>query len=175
MSEVDTVTQKRTRKKANEGTPMIDSDVLSVKTDIALIQRDIKRIEIVFKKVDSAIEQMSEILQTIAVQENILENNEKRVNSLEEKLNKQIEFEADFRKEVNAKLEDMRNYAQIERERRHKEVLRSIEDLNRSLSDKLSQQDKRVQALENWRWYILGIGAVLFFILNKLPWASFFG
>lgn len=189
MSITEKPTQRRTRKKPVENSlitsntmtpePVITSnnvpDMTSVKTDIALIQRDIRQIEQVFKKVDNAIEQMSEILQTIAVQENILENNEKRVNSLEEKITKQAEFEADFRKEVSTKLEDMRNYAQIERERRHKEVLRSIDELNKSLSEKLSQQDKRIQALENWRWYILGIGAVLLFILNQLPWSSFFG
>jgi len=43
------------------------------------------------------------------------------------------------------------------------------------MSEKLETQDKRIQALENWRWYILGIGAVLLFIINKLPWAIFFG
>jgi hypothetical protein len=43
------------------------------------------------------------------------------------------------------------------------------------MSEKLEKQDARIQALENWRWYILGIGAVLLFILNKIPWALLFG
>lgn len=168
----ESTNQKTVRRKENK--TMTNADMISVKTDIALIKKDIQQIEHVFKKVDDAIGQMTEILQTIAVQEKILENNEKRINSLEEKIIRHSEIEADFRKEVSAKLEDMRNHAQVERERRHKEVLKSIEDMNKSLGEKLNRQDKRIQDLENWRWYILGIGAVIVFILNQVSWTSFF-
>jgi predicted RNase H-like nuclease (RuvC/YqgF family) len=118
---------------------------------------------------------MSEILKTIAVQENILENNEKRVTSLEETIKKRNDEEEQFRKEFARKLDDMKETSQKERERHHRELLDSIENLNKSVNDKLDNQDKRIQSLENWRWYLLGIGAVLLFIVNKLPWESFFG
>ena len=154
---------------------MGDNEINSLKTDIALIQKDVKQIETVFRKVDNAVCQMTEILKTIAVQENILENNEKRVTTLEETIKKHNEEEVQFRKEFTIKLDDMKETSQKERERHHRELLDSIENLNKSMSEKLATQDKRIQALENWRWYILGIGAVLLFILNKLPWAIFFG
>jgi murein L,D-transpeptidase YafK len=154
---------------------MTDNEISSLKTDIALIQKDVKQIERVFTKVDNAVEQMSEILKTIAVQENILENNEKRVTSLEETIKKRNDEEEQFRKEFTRKLDDMKETSQKERERHHRELLDSIENLNKSVNDKLDNQDKRIQSLENWRWYILGIGAVLLFIINKLPWESFFG
>jgi predicted RNase H-like nuclease (RuvC/YqgF family) len=154
---------------------MTDNEINSLKTDIALIQKDVKQIEHVFKKVDNAVGQMSEILKTIAVQENILENNERRVLVLEETIKKHNDEEEKFRKEFTQKFEDMKETSQKERERRHRELLESIENLNKNMSEKLEKQDKRIQALENWRWYILGIGAVLLFILNKLPWAVLFG
>lgn len=154
---------------------MGDNEINTLKTDIALIQKDIKQIETVFKKVDNAVGQMSEILKTIAVQENILENNERRVSVLEETIKRHNEEEEQFRKELTNKFDDMKETAQKERERRHREVLDSIENLNKNMSEKLEKQDKRIQALENWRWYILGIGAVLLLILNKMPWPTFFG
>jgi DNA repair ATPase RecN len=154
---------------------MVDNEINSLKTDIALIQKDIKQIEYVFTKIDSAVGQMSEILKTIAVQENILENNEKRVTTLEETIKKHNDEEVQFRKELTTKFDDMKETSQKERERHHRELLDSIENMNRNMSEKLETQDKRIQALENWRWYILGIGAVLLFIINKLPWAIFFG
>jgi hypothetical protein len=154
---------------------MTDNEMNTLKTDIALIQKDVKQIERVFQKVDHAVEQMAEIHKALAVQENILENNEKRITTVEDKLIKHNTDELEFRKELNQKLEDMRTNAQIERERRHKELLESIEKLNKSMSEKLDKQDKRISALENWRWYLLGIGAVLLFILNKIPWAALFG
>jgi hypothetical protein len=155
--------------------PMTDNEINSLKTDIALIQKDVKQIETVFRKVDNAVCQMTEILKTIAVQENILENNEKRVTTLEETIKKHNDEEVQFRKELTTKFDDMKETSQKERERHHRELLDSIENMNRNMSEKLETQDKRIQALENWRWYILGIGAVLLFIINKLPWAIFFG
>lgn len=154
---------------------MGDNEINSLKTDIALIQKDIGQIERVFNKVDNAVEQMSEILKTIAVQENILENNEKRVSELEITLKKYAADEEHFRKELTQKFDDMKETSQKERERRHRELLESIENLNKSMNEKLDMQNKRIQALENWRWYILGVGAVLLFILNKIPWAILFG
>lgn len=154
---------------------MGDNEINSLKTDIALIQKDVKQIERVFMKVDNAVEQMSDILKTIAVQENILENNDRRIGALEESIKKHTEQEEAFRKEFNRKFEEMKETEQRERERRHRELLDSIENLNKSMSEKLEKQDKRIQALENWRWYLIGIGVVVLLILNKIPWASFFG
>ena len=154
---------------------MTDNEINSLKTDIALIQKDVKQIETVFKKVDNAVGQMSEILKTVAVQENILENNERRFSFLEESLKKSAEEEENFRKDFNRKFEDMKESTQKERERRHKELLDSIEKLNSSMTEKLEKQDERIQTLENWRWYLLGIGVVVLIILNKIPWAVLFG
>jgi DNA repair ATPase RecN len=156
------------------GNQMNDSETNSIKTDIALIKKDVKQIERVFQKIDDAVMQMTNVIKNIAVQENILQNNEKRIASLEEKSMKNTQDELDFRKELNQKLEDMKNVSDHERDRRHKEVLDAINKSNQKLSDKLDHQDKRINSLENWRWYILGIGAVIIFILSKFPFSSFF-
>ncbi len=154
---------------------MTDNEINSLKTDIALIQKDVKQIERVFQKVDNAVEQMSEIFKTMAVQEMVLENTDKRVSNIEENFKKHNEEEEAFRKELNLKLADIKDTAQRERQARHTELLASIQNLNDNLSEKLDQQDQRIKTLENWRWYILGIGVVIVFILNKLPWAVLFG
>jgi hypothetical protein len=154
---------------------MTDNEINNLKTDIALIQKDVKQIERVFKKVDDAVGQMSEIFKTMAVQEMVLENTEKKIQSAEDTFKKHNEEVEAFRKEMNLKLEDIKDTAQKERQARHVELLASIENLNKNISEKLDKQDKRIQALENWRWYLLGIAAVFLFVLNKLPWAVLFG
>ena len=153
---------------------MTDNEVNTLKTDIALIQRDVKQIEIVFQKVDNAVSQMSDIHKSLAVQENILEHNEKRLDTLEEKLIKHTEESVEFQKELNIKIEDMKVTAQVERERRHKELMESIEKLNGSVSSKIEKQDERITALENWRWYIIGASAVIIFVITLVPWGTFF-
>ena len=153
---------------------MTDNEINNLKTDIALIQKDVKQIERVFKKVDDAVGQMSEIFKTIAVQEMVLENAEKRIFTAEESFKKNILDEETFRKELNLKLEDMKDTANRDRDRRHRELLDSIENLNKNMGEKLDKQDKRIQTLENWRWYVLGIGLVIIFILNKIPVTTLF-
>lgn len=153
---------------------MTDNEINSLKTDVALIQKDVKQIERVFKKVDDAVGHMSEILKTMAVQDMVLENTERRVSSIEEGVKKNNSEEETFRKELNLKIEDMKETANRDRDRRHRELLDSIENLNRNMSEKLDKQDKRIQTLENWRWYILGIGLVIIFILNKIPVTTLF-
>ena len=153
---------------------MTDNEINSLKTDVALIQKDVKQIERVFKKVDDAVGHMSEILKTMAVQDMVLENTERRVFSIEEGFKKNNSEEETFRKELNLKIEDMKETANRDRDRRHRELLDSIENLNRNMGEKLDKQDKRIQTLENWRWYVLGIGLVIIFILNKIPVTTLF-
>jgi len=154
---------------------MTGSEMNSVKTDIALIKKDISQIEKVFKKVDDAIGQMSAILQTIAVQEAILENNEKRVSLVEQRMLAHIENEEKLRRDLEEDIESIKNDAREDREKRHREVMKCLNDMNKSLNEKLDNQDKRIRDLENWRWYILGISAVVMLILLKFPWTTFFG
>lgn len=154
---------------------MTDNELIAIKTDIALIQRDVKQIDNVSKKIDLAVGQMTEVLKTIAVQENILENKEKRIAAIEDSIKQRNEDEERFRKEFTKKLEDMKDSSNTERERRHKELIDSIEAMNSSVTEKLEKQNKRIQDLENWRWYMLGIGVVVLIILNKIPWSILFG
>jgi CRISPR/Cas system CSM-associated protein Csm2 small subunit len=79
-----------------------------------------------------------------------------------------------FRKDLNTKLEDMKTTAQQERERRHKEVIEAITKSHEALGKKIDQQDKRIRALENWRWYVLGVAAVIMLIITKFPWSALF-
>ena len=153
----------------------MDNDLNTLKTDIALIQKDVKQIERVFKRLDTAVDQMSDVNKSLAVQGNVLENNSKRIENTENKFAKHVDTELEFRKELSLKIEDMKNEIQVERDKRHKELLESIDKLNRSIAEKQDDQDKRLSALENWRWYMLGIGVVVLFILNKIPWAIIFG
>lgn len=148
-------------------TNMNDKEVYTLKTDVALIKKDIRQIERVFDKVDGAVSDMSELHKVAAVQETILDSAERRLQMLEETISKQSEEELAYRKELRKSLEDMQHHTIKERDRRHREVLDSIESMHTTLAAKLDKQDKRVRALENWRWYILGASGGLVFLLTK--------
>jgi F0F1-type ATP synthase membrane subunit b/b' len=155
---------------------MTDNEVSTLKTDVALIKKDIKQIERVFDKVDHAVGDMAELHKIAAVQETILENAERRIQNLEDTFIKHTEEELEHRKELNKTLTDMKEDAQKQRERRHKEVLESIQNMHIVVSEKLDLQDKRILALENWRWWILGAAAAAIFVITGFDSiTAFFG
>ncbi len=165
---------------------MSDNELHLLKTDLALIKRDVKQIEVVFQKIDSNVAQMTDVLRTLAVQESILTQNEKKIDRLEEKLISHGEDEEQFRKELSRKLEDMRCFSQKERERHHREIMDSIEKLRVSFNEKIKEQDKKIEqgvkdtnermtAIERWKWYVGGALAIISFIAAKISWSSFFG
>jgi F0F1-type ATP synthase membrane subunit b/b' len=145
---------------------MTDNEVNTLKTDVALIKKDIKQIERVFDKVDQAVGEMSQLHKIAAVQDTILENTDRRIETLENTFIKHTEEELEYRKELNKTLSDMKEEAQRQRERRHKEVLESIQNMNSTLSSKLDVQDKRINDLESWRWWIIGASAALIFVIT---------
>lgn len=154
---------------------MVEKDYKnSVETDIALIKKDISQIEKVFKKVDDAISQMSEILRDLAVQENVLENNEKRLEVLEQKLILHAEEEKNMREEFRKEIKEIKQGSDEAREKRHKEIMGKITAMHEDLNSKLDNQDKRIQSLENWRWYIIGVSAAVIFAITLIPWDKFF-
>jgi hypothetical protein len=62
-----------------------------------------------------------------------------------------------------------------DRDAKHKQMLDAIEKMSSSINGKLAEQDKRIAALEGWRWYVAGIAAIFLIIINNIPWTTFFG
>jgi chromosome segregation ATPase len=154
---------------------MTDNEINTIKTDVAVIKRDITQISQVYKKVDDTLEQISEISKSLAVQEKTLENDARRITLLEENLVKHNNDEAEFRKELSKRLDDMATKIEADRDARHKQMMDAIEKMSDTLNAKLEEQDKRIASLEGWRWYAAGITAVIVLIISKIPWTSLFG
>jgi DNA repair exonuclease SbcCD ATPase subunit len=156
-----------------------------LRTDIALIKKDISQIEKMMGKLDSSIDKFSSLSKSIAVQERIVENHEKRLNDIDEKITRHNKEEEEFRTKLQQQLSDIgsdnRNYIQemkksnsIERERRHKEIIDLIDTLRKDLKEKNNEQDNRLSKLENWKWWIMGVGVTVTTVVT-LAWKSFFG
>lgn len=160
------------------------SDELNhVKTDIALIKNDIKQIERFFDKVDEAMEQMVNISQDIAVQQNVLETFESKLNTVENKIDTQARINVESRFAFKEELDEHKyrfkeamsdgmkdaqdahqqyNLKQREwMEERSERTLTAINTLTKELNIKIDEQDKRIRNLENLKWWLLGAVAVV--------------
>lgn len=160
------------------------SDELNhVKTDIALIKNDVKQIERFFDKVDDAMEQMISISQDIAVQQNVLETFEGKLNTLENKIDTQARIGVEARFAFKEELDDHKyrfkeamtdgmSQAQVahqdynlkQREwmdERSERTLTAINTLTKELNIKIDELDSRTRSLENLKWWLLGAVAVV--------------
>jgi DNA repair exonuclease SbcCD ATPase subunit len=155
-----------------------------LRTDIALIKKDIAQIEKTMGKLDSTLDRIAGISKTLAIQERIVENHEKRLDDIDEKLSKHHKEEEDFRKQLQRQIQELgdANRAHInelksvnntERETRHKEVMGSIDVLRKELKEKNKEQDDKIRNLENWKWWVMGVGIAVTTIAS-LIWKTFF-
>jgi uncharacterized phage infection (PIP) family protein YhgE len=161
------------------------TDQSDLRTDIALIHKDIAQIEKTLGKLDSTLEKIAGISKTLALQERIVENHEKRLDEIDDKISLHHKEEEDFRKQLQRQIRELsesnRGYIEDfkatnanEREARHKEVIASIESLRIELKEKNKEQDAKISALENWRWWVMGVGVAVTTIVT-LAWKTFFG
>jgi DNA repair exonuclease SbcCD ATPase subunit len=163
---------------------MAEQDV-NLKTDVALIQKDLKQIERFFTKFDAALTAMADMSQKVAVQGEILKNTAEKLQSLELKM---AEHKADdiARAELlGERLEETRKSAyndheklakenQQNRKERNEEIMTQLARMNGSLDARLEKLDDRIKTLEHWKWYIMGLGAIVTLIAVNIKWTGLF-
>ena len=157
----------------------------SLQTDVALIKKDIKQIERFFNKFDAALESMTQISQKVAVQGEVLKNTVLKLEDLDERI---IEHKKEDIRRINIlteKLEQTRLSAyddhnrlakeqQQNRKERNEEIMAQLAKMNGSLELRLTRLDERIKMLEQWKWYIMGLGAVIVFIATNIKWDGLF-
>ena len=158
---------------------------LNLKTDVALIQKDLKQIERFFAKFDSALNSMSELSKHVAVQGEILKSQAEKLQSLEMKITEHKLDDIERSKMLSERLEEHRKSAyadherlavesQLNRKERNEEIMNQLAKMNGSLDAKLTKLDDRITMLEQWKWWIMGLGAVITFIAANIRWSGLF-
>ncbi len=56
----------------------------------------------------------------------------------------------------------------------NKEILEKLEIMERGLHSRINDQTKKISALENWRYYIMGVSAVIMVFIAKWSWPDMF-
>lgn len=155
----------------------------NLKTDVALIKKDIKQIERFFSKFDAALESMSEVSQKVAVQGEILKNTVDKLEDLDDRMDSHRQEDIERTNIISERLEAYRSSSREDHARlaetsaqnrieRNKEIMNELHKMNGSLDKRLTMLDDRIKMLEQWKWYIMGLGAVIVFVLANIPWNS---
>lgn len=150
-------------------------DLNTLKTDVEIIKRDINMIQTFSVKIDDAIEKMAEVSNNITkmliMHENKIHNHDQQIDGIKVSIS---ERKSDFEKQVellHKRISDMKDETHVEREKYHKEILDALKEI----ADSNKALDTRVSKLEQWKWYVMGVAAVIGFVLAQVPWDKFFG
>lgn len=158
----------------------------TIETDIALIKSDIKQINKFFTKVEASIDMMAALQAQVAEQAVTQKFQADKLDDIEDICTSYKKEESLRLTVLSDRLEEYRRMAredhqrltesnQAKRDASNKEILDKLDKMERSLHERITQQTKRINALENWRYYMMGVGAVLIFLVAKLNWPQLFG
>lgn len=154
-------------------------------TDIRLIQSDIKQIQKFFNKVETSMDVMVDLSKNVAVQSEVIAFTKEKLEEIERTVDETRRSE-DLRLQVlSDRLEEYRRssrgdhekLAQHNAEKRamsNKEILEKLEVMERGLHSRINDQTKKISALENWRYYIMGVSAVIMVFIAKWSWPDMF-
>ena len=114
-----------------------------IRTDVEILKRDMEMIASLAEKFDLAIDKLSAVSVTVdkmlAVHETRLQNNEQQREILHQRI-------SDMKKEIT-------------------EQLKSLKEENRKQH---SQTNERLEKLERWRWFVVGVATVIGFSLAQM-------
>jgi len=157
-----------------------------VKTDIALIKSDIKQIQKFFTKVENSLDMMGELSKNVAVQQEIIKNTVDKLEDLDTMIQQHRVEDLERAAVMSDRLEQYRVSSKedhqrlsdqnaLNRKERNQEIMDALSKLNGSLDKRIAEQEKRLTSLENWKYYMMGIGAVVLFIAMRIQWPTLFG
>ena len=114
-----------------------------IRTDVEILKRDMEMIASLAEKFDLAIDKLSAVSVTVdkmlAVHETRLQNNEQQLEILHQRI-------SDMKKEIT-------------------EEFKSLKEENRKQH---SQTNERLEKLERWRWFVVGVATVIGFSLAQM-------
>lgn len=159
----------------------------TVETRVALMERDIQLTTTMVARLETTVEKIGEVASNVA---KILAVHDKRLEQSEENNNELYKLAEARRtemheqiKEVNTNLHKLKEELSDDLVNVEQRILKAITDHQKDIAVHKEQEikdreekddgvEKRIRALENWRWMLIGAGVVLGFILGKIPQVS---
>lgn len=153
---------------------------------IALLKRDIENFNSLFSKLDDNLEKMSEVSNSVSrllsIHDQKLDLLSETDRVLENKLEKNIHSFMneikDLHSHINSTNKNLMDNLKLT-EGSLKSDIKSIKDditLDRaSINQSITEANKRIDAIERWKYVIIGGSAIVGYLLNKIPFSVIFG
>lgn len=141
------------------------------------LEVELEVLKTVVSKLDSSLEKISEVSNSIG---RLLAVHDERLNSLEKTSDRRADEIKDLhsrittqQREIMDKLEDMENRLEERMTAQAKAAKSQHDDIKDEIQEDIKHLDDRIGTLEKWKWYIIGAGAAVgYLISNVLPLIS---
>jgi chromosome segregation ATPase len=147
-------------------------EISNIKTDVAVIKKDMEHINRLITKMDGLVTELSSLTKTIAVQSRILETHQEKIEVISARIQQEYGNESEYRKDTQTKFESIKDEMIMSKEKRHGEILSTVQNLRTELLEVTKEHDTRIGNLEKWKWWVMGAGAVLGTFISML-WKTY--
>ena len=132
----------------------------STETEIAIIKNDLQQVNDLFIKLDNTLAKVAEVSTSV---NQMLAVHEARINNVDEEVTEIKELEKTRREEVNNSLADLHSRmstqgreVKADMTKEVDKIMAAIKEL-KDMESKEEKVEKRVEDLERWRWYLVGL------------------
>lgn len=157
----------------------IQPDLSKVAENVSHLQQDMAQVGALVDRLDVTIEKLTEVSSTVsqllAVQGNRLEFQEKVQERLQELVEKRRLETESYVKDLYSKIDSVEKELYNEIEASQDKVLKEIKEMRVESINQHNELKSKVQRAEKWMWMMVGGGAVIGFILSRIPWAAIIG
>lgn len=143
-------------------------------THIVLINRDIKQLSDNFVSIMSKLDEIKGHERTVTTLQAILDSYERRLGILEREYADFRTFSLNIQNDMNNKMQVIKDTAREQQSASSTDIIKKLDDLSEKFDNKFDEKEERIRALENWRWYVLGIVFAVAFFLSGVPWKVVF-
>lgn len=135
-------------------------------------EAEIEVLKVVVSKLDESLDKMTDVSNNIG---KILAVHEQRIDSLEKShdntndeakiLHKRI---TELFGELGEKLHAMEDRLELKYQKQQINAQQQHNDIQKELQQDIAELGKRIRALENWRWWMMGIGVGFGFVVAQM-------
>ena len=143
------------------------SDLNTVRTDVEILKKDVSNIQSLLGRLDTAIDKIADasngISKILAVHETQIKDTEDSLIERKRLAEKEVEL---LHKRISEK--DAENKAQAEMH--HTALMDFLKDHDERSSRTTENLNKRLTALEKWKWAVVGGATAVGFLIAKMDY-----
>ena len=80
-----------------------------------------------------------------------------------------------YRRSSREDHERLSSHSAKSRKERNEEIMEALSKLNGSLDKRISDMEAKVTTLDRWKWWVMGMGAIIVLILTRVDFKQFIG